>query len=339
MGFNYYLLIGANMAHELTRNKEGEIEMFYAGEVPWHRLGTKVEGLLTSNEALAAANLDWTVEFGELYTAMDYDGNHNLINKWRRTFRDDNDETLGIVGSRYTILQNYEAFDFMDELLGEIGAFYETAGSLKGGKSIWLMVRLPDHIKVADGDELVPYLLLKNSHDGSGAVTIAATMVRVVCQNTLTMALGGNSNKFKIRHTASMHDRVDSAREAIRLVNENIVTYSDTFRDMLNVELDEELYEEYILNVIDVDMEKSRGKNIYDTIENLYLTEETNQTGDMSGTLWSAYNAVTYWVDHERGLNQYGRRKDNADEAALFGSGATMKQKAYDEAVKLTASL
>jgi phage/plasmid-like protein (TIGR03299 family) len=323
------------MAHELTSNK-GEIEMFYAGEVPWHRLGTKVEGLLTSNEALEAAHLDWNVNFGEIYTNMDLDGNHNLIDKWRRTYRDDNDATLGIVGSRYTILQNYEAFDFMDELLGEIGAFYETAGSLKGGKSIWLMVRLPDHITVADGDELVPYLVLKNSHDGSGAVTIAAVMIRVVCANTLAMALGGNSNKFKIRHTASMHNRVEQAREAIRLVNENMVTYSDTFRDMLNLELTEEMFEEYILEVTGVDIEKSRGKNIYDTIESLYLNEETNQTGDMSGTLWAAYNAVTYWTDHERGLNQFGRRKDNADEAALFGSGATIKQKAYDEAVKLT---
>ena len=325
------------MAHELTENKNGEIEMFYAGEVPWHRLGTKVEGLLTSHEALQAAHLDWNVNFGEIYTGMDIDGNHNLIDKWRRTFRDDNDNTLGIVGSRYTILQNYEAFDFMDELLGEIGANYETAGSLKGGKSIWLMVRLPDHITIADGDDLIPYLVLKNSHDGSGAVTIAATMVRVVCANTLTMALGGhNANKFKIRHTASMHNRVDSAREAIRLVNSELVTYSDTFRNMLNVELTEEMFEEYVLEVTGVDIEKTRGKNIYDTIENLYLTEETNQTGDMTGTLWAAYNAISYWTDHERGLNQYGRRKDNADENALFGSGAVMKQKAYDEAVKLT---
>ena len=294
--------------------------------------------MLTSHEALQAAHLDWNVNFGELYTGMDIDGNHNLINKWRRTYRDDNDETLGIVGNRYTILQNYEAFDFMDELLGEIGANYETAGSLKGGKQVWLMVKLPNHITVAEGDEMIPYLLLKNSHDGSGAVTIAAVMVRVVCANTVALALQGAVAKTKIRHTASMHNKVEQARQAINLINENFVTYSDTFSEMLNVELTEEMFEEYILSVIDVDMEKTRGQNIYDTIENLYLTEETNQTGNMSGTLWAAFNAVSYWTDHERGLNQYGRRKDNADEAALFGSGAQMKQKAYDRAIELIAT-
>jgi phage/plasmid-like protein (TIGR03299 family) len=320
------------MAHELTVRKDGIVEMMYAGEMPWHRLGTKVEGLLTSAEAIEAAHLDWSVEFGEIYTAMDNIGGHNLIPKWRRTFRDDNDETLGIVGSRYTILQNAEAFDFMDELLGEIGAFYETAGSLKGGKSIWLMVRLPDHITVGEGDELVPYLVLKNSHDGTGAVTIAAVMVRVVCANTLSIALGGSSNQFKIRHTASMHNKVERAREAIELINENFHQYSTVFQEMLDRELSDDELEQYIIDVVDMDTTKSRGKNIYSHIESLYKNHATNNTGDMSGTLWAAYNAITYWVDHNRGLNQFGRRKTTADEAALFGSGATIKQKAYDEA-------
>ena len=326
------------MAHELTVRKDGIVEMMYAGDTPWHRLGTKVEGLLTSIEAIEAAHLDWSVEFGEIYTAKDILGEHSPIPKWRRTFRDDNNETLGIVGSRYTILQNAEAFEFMDELLGEIGAHYETAGSLKGGKSIWLMVRLPEHITVGGDDELIPYLLLKNSHDGSGAVTIAAVMIRVVCNNTLTMALRGNLSQFKIRHTASMHNRVEQARHAINLINENFHQYSTAFQEMLNKELTDDEVEQYIIDVVGMDTTKSRGKNIYSSIVSLYKNHETNNTGDMSGTLWAAYNAITYWVDHNRGLNQYGRRKNNADEAALFGSGSSIKQKAYDEAEVILAN-
>jgi len=155
--------------------------MFYVREAPWHGLGKRVEHALSSDSALQEAGLDWKVTQRSLLT-------DNLIEipGFKANIRETDQQLLGIVTDRYSIVQNQEAFGFTDQLLGE-GVRYETAGSLQNGKKVWLLARLPDNYMIL-GDRVSPYMVFSNSHDGSGSIKVAMTPIRVVCQNTLNLA-------------------------------------------------------------------------------------------------------------------------------------------------------
>ena len=163
-------------------------KMMWVGEKPWHGEGTKLENVATSAEAIEAAGLDWKVEKRGLYFAQT-DGTTQLIPGKYATVRTDNQVALGIVGKVYTPLQNKEAFSFFDSIVGVKEAMYHTAGSLGKGERVWILAKLPGYIKVTEDDVVEKYLLLANSHDGSSAVEMLFTPVRVVCQNTLNLAI------------------------------------------------------------------------------------------------------------------------------------------------------
>ncbi len=151
--------------------------MFYVREKPWHGLGTRIEKAPTSADALVYADLDWDVIQKAVYTE---DG--TLISGYKVNTRSTDNAALGIVSDRYKVVQNRDAFRFTDDLLGE-GVTYETAGALQGGRKAWMLARMPQRYIVA-GDEIAPYLVVMNSHDGSSGIKIAMTPVRVVCQNS-----------------------------------------------------------------------------------------------------------------------------------------------------------
>ncbi len=157
--------------------------MFSVRETPWHGLGRIVIDAPASREALELAGLDWQVESRNIYS-----GTGTMIPGYRANVRSTDDAVLGVVSDRYRIVQNEEAFQFTDDLLGE-GVTYETAGSLQGGKKVCMLAKMPEKYIIA-GDEVTPYLVFFNSHDGSSGVKVAMTPVRVVCQNTLNLALG-----------------------------------------------------------------------------------------------------------------------------------------------------
>ena len=186
--------------------------MFYTRTAPWHGLGVRVEEVLGSKEALNQAGLDWKVEQTDVYAASG-----ERIPGYKANIRDIDRSVLGIVGDRYKIVQNEEAFAFTDGLLGE-GVKYETAGSLAGGKIVWMLAKLPEKY-IISGDAIEPYLVFCNSHDGSGAIRVAMTPVRVVCQNTLNLALKGASRVWSARHTGNVMSRMDEARETLQLAN------------------------------------------------------------------------------------------------------------------------
>ena len=156
--------------------------MFYVREKPWHGLGVEVKEAPTSTDALVHAGLDWEVLQKNVYTE---DG--TLISGYKVNIRDSDNAALGIVSDRYRVVQNENAFRFTDDLLGA-GVTYETAGALQGGRRVWLLARMPERYIVA-GDEIAPYLVVMNAHDGSSGIKVAMTPIRVVCQNTLNLAL------------------------------------------------------------------------------------------------------------------------------------------------------
>ena len=192
--------------------------MFYVKEKPWHGMGTKVETAVTSADALHLAGLDWIVEPKPVYvenngifgTAME------AIPGYVANTRNADGQVLGIVTDSYKIVQNTDAFQFTDNLVGG-DVRYETAGSLANGKRVWLLAKLPDTEIV--GDKVERFLVFTNTFDGSGAVRVACTPIRVVCQNTLNYALHTAKRSWSVRHTANIHNRIAEAQQALQLEN------------------------------------------------------------------------------------------------------------------------
>ena len=184
--------------------------MFYVREKPWHGLGTLVAEAPASADALICAGLDWRVEQKDVYT-----GDGSLIPGYKVNLRSTDNAALGIVSDRYKVVQNEDAFQFTDDLLGE-GVTYETAGALQGGKKVWMLAKMPQRYFIA-GDEITPYLVVMNAHDGSSGIKVAMTPIRVVCQNTLNLALNRAKRIWTTKHTENVLSRVHEARETLQL--------------------------------------------------------------------------------------------------------------------------
>ena len=184
--------------------------MFYVREKPWHGLGTMVSEAPSSMDALVYAGLDWTVVQKDVYTD---DG--SIIPGYKVNLRSTDNASLGIVSDRYKVVQNEDAFRFTDDLLGE-GVTYETAGALQGGRKVWMLAKMP-HRYIISGDEITPYMVVMNSHDGSSGIKVAMTPIRVVCQNTLNLALSNAKRVWTTKHTENVMSRVHEARETLML--------------------------------------------------------------------------------------------------------------------------
>ena len=244
--------------------------MFSVRETPWHGLGRIIMDAPASREALELAGLDRQGESRNIYS-----GTGAMIPGYRANVRSTDDAVLGVVSDRYRIVQNEEAFQFTDDLLGE-GVTYETAGSLQGGKKVWMLARLPRKYLIA-GDQVEPYLVIFNSHDGSSGVKVAMTPIRVVCQNTLNLALNTAKRSWTARHTENVLLRVQDARETLQLdsnkLYENIVylemrsrgyevqvgKLDDTEIDFICYRGDEKLYIQVAYLITPADEEREFG--------------------------------------------------------------------------------
>ena len=198
--------------------------MFSVREKPWHCLGVVVEEAPSSEEALRLAGLDWRVVQKSLYT------NSGLVDGYKANVRESDNTVLGVVTDRYKVVQNTEAFAFTDNLLGE-GVKYETAGSLQGGKKVWILARLPREY-IMSGERITPYLVFSNTHDGSGAVKVAITPVRVVCNNTLNLALSTANRCFSMVHTGDIKGTDKDLLAAVLLGTANDDSDVDAFADI-----------------------------------------------------------------------------------------------------------
>ena len=209
------------MPADLTINSDGQIEMFYTGEAPWHRLGTEVSHALTSEEAIKAANMDWNVVTRPvLYTTPDSFIPKEIPNRVA-VVREDTNEVFTVASDRYTPLPNRKAFEFFDSVVGAGQAIYHTAGTINGGKKLWILAKLDGELKVTNNDILHKYILLGSSHDSSMPLSMMFTTVRVVCSNTFSLALDMNQKsngiKFTAKHTPSISTKAVSARQTLDL--------------------------------------------------------------------------------------------------------------------------
>ena len=198
--------------------------MFYVGETPWHRLGTKINTAPTSDEAIKIAGLDWDVVPMPIY-----DGNGREIPGYKVNQRSSDGKNLGIVTNRYKIVQNREAFAFTDALLGE-GVRYETAGSLASGKRVWMLARLENTTLCEENVD--PFLVFTNSHDGTGAVRVAITPVRVVCQNTLNFALNSADRHWSCAHKGDIQGKLEEARYTLESAERYMKALEEEFGEL-----------------------------------------------------------------------------------------------------------
>ena len=213
--------------------------MFYVRETPWHGLGTRVNEAPASKEALTAAGLDWSVLQEPIYTETE-----ELISGYKANVWDCDRHVLGVVTDRYKVIQNTEAFAFTDSLLGE-GVRYETAGSLLGGRKVWLLAHML-HEYIISGERISPYLLFSNAHDGSGAVRIALTPVRVVCNNTLNLALSTAKRSWSMMHTGDIRGKIKEAEDTLFRAESYMDELGKEFENLRTKKLTDKKVMEYI---------------------------------------------------------------------------------------------
>lgn len=282
--------------------------MFYVREVPWHGLGTKVHTAPSSAEALRLAGLDWNVVQQPIYT-----GDKELaIPGYKANVRDCDGKVLGVVSDRYKIIQNSEAFEFTDELLGE-GVRYETAGSLMGGKKVWILARMPREY-IISGEHVSPYLVFSNTHDGSGAIKAAITPIRVVCSNTLNFALATAKRSWSMIHTGNITDKLQEAKQTLFMAEKYMSEWGKDMETLRMKKLSDQQVIEYIEFLLPLEDEGSavQKKNIMRLREDMkrrYFDAPDLQ--DVGKNAYRFVNAVSDFATHSRPLRKTANYKEN----------------------------
>jgi phage/plasmid-like protein (TIGR03299 family) len=306
------------MAHELE-TVNGQTAFASLREPAWHGLGTVFSEEVTTAEMLKLAHLDnWNVRLEDVAIPEGFASDRSFSFVTRTNpFNSEQNDVLGVVGERYVPLQNEDLFDFGDLML-DGGGRWETAGSIKGGRQVFGSLAL-ERETVLDpngvSDKVNTYLLINTSHDGSVAIQASITPVRVVCANTLNLALSslkgnkGVKQSFKIRHTATASGKVQQAREALGLAN----TYMDKFdklaQEMISKEINKAKFDEIVALAYPAPEKDAKGSfkkynDKIDLIQSIYVGEYNNT---ISGTAWGAFNALTERLDWYRS----GRGGDN----------------------------
>lgn len=300
--------------------------MFYVRQAPWHGLGRNVKEALNSREALRAAGLDWTVEQSKIYT-----DNNQEVTGFRANIRSSDQSILGIVSNRYSVVQNDEAFSFTDALLGE-GVRYETAGSLNNGKKVWMLAKLPDKFQLLD-DEVCPYLVFSNSHDGSGCIKVAMTPIRVVCQNTLNLALKSTKRSWSTKHLGEIKNKLDDAITTLNLANRYLNELSKSAVKFNKTLLDHRQVKDYTERLLPYPESANRSPTQEKNIENMRqeLYYRYYDAPDLQHVEHSAYryiNAVSDFATHSEPLRKTKNYRENL--FAKVVEGHSMIDKAYE---------
>ena len=290
--------------------------MFSVREKPWHGLGTIVMEAPASAEALKLAGLDWTVEQEPVYT-----DNRELIKGYKANVRSSDRRVLGVVSDRYKVVQNTDAFSFTDELLGK-GVKYETAGSLQEGKKVWLLARLPKEYVIA-GERISSYLVFSNTHDGSGSVKVAVTPVRVVCNNTLNLALDTAKRSFSMIHTGNIHDKIQEAKDTLFMAENYMDNLGIEFEQLRRQKMTDAQVKEYIELLLPMEKEPTpiQSKNILklrrDMEQRYYEAPDLQKVGNNA---YRFINAVSDFATHSRPLRMTANYKENVFARTIDGN-------------------
>jgi phage/plasmid-like protein (TIGR03299 family) len=340
------------MAHNLNFNEQtGRYSFFSVQQKAWHGLGQIVQDYPTSAEAIRFAGLDYEVVKKPLYTKVSgmsqiENGiemeNELHVPDYFANVHTDNNAVLGVTGRDYHIVQNKEAFAFFDAIVGgEDGILYETAGALGKGERIFITAKLPDYIRVGNGDDVTEkYIFLTTSHDGSGSITAAFTPIRIVCQNTLNASLRNMTNVVRIKHTSGAKQRLENAHRVMGLANTLSIQLGQIFNQWTKVRVtDKEVYKliqlalcpnKETLEALKHGVEDELSTVFKNTVEDAFgyaMMSDTQQMETTKGTLFGAYNAVTGYYQNVR---SYKDDEAKLQSIVMGGTAQTKAQKAFD---------
>lgn len=310
--------------------------MFYVGEKPWHGLGTPLDESPTIEEALELAGMNWRVSKRPTYyeTITTNLGGGTGVRERETghfvTVRTDTGDPLGNVGTKYEVLDNIDAFRPF-EVIADYGYTLETAGVIDMGKKVWILAKTPNTYKVGD-DDIMDYILMYTSHDGSSGSCFRDVNIRVVCNNTLTWALSSKTqNEYKLRHTSSIKGRVEELTKNLETREGNVALAIGDMNRMTEVDMTPEMLKLYIETVMPWLKNRhkesvpelgifvrNRAKPVYEKITDLFY----NGAGNKGRTLWDAYNAITEYHDHAKNHKDWVK-------GTQFGSSNRDKSRAF----------
>jgi phage/plasmid-like protein (TIGR03299 family) len=320
-------------------------------EVPWHGIGTVLDGYASRDEMIRAAELDWTVEFrrlhvGGLYVPDDHeqidsvpefaalDGFYAVVRS-APAYPDRDGDVFSVAKSRYRFFQNEDIFQFGLDVIEQAGSFegaeFETAGALSGGRTIFVTLKIPGDIKIAGADSIEKYLVLASSHDGTKPFLALKSNVRVVCANTLNMALAGTQNRVVVRHTTNLKDRVEEAKRVLGFASRYEEEFAATMAKLAEADYTMAEFEKLAATLFPVkdEAKDSANKNAQLALIGNYVTSPT--LGATKETRYGALNAVTEYTQWARKYNNGDRTvAERQTESNWFGSNLTLGQSALD---------
>jgi phage/plasmid-like protein (TIGR03299 family) len=339
------------MGHEIRENDN----MFSVREVPWHGLGNVIEDYPTIEEAITASGLDWKASLAPIITDSGIMvHNHNAI------VREDTQTVLGVVGNRYQIYQNEEMWAFIEEFQKQSGIKLETAGSLRNGRTTWVLAK-NGTMETIKGDPIEEYFFFRNSFDGSSPISCLFTNIRVVCHNTLTAALRGTKNIFNVRHTASTDGQIKEVQKALGVRSKYQEKIGEAF-EILSKKQVTRTESEKILGDIIFPL-KTRTVQTVDENDNVVSFQEASKKAEtgrknnieavmnlvdngagtdiqgVRGNLYGLWNGITEWSDHEKRIRLGDDRVETEArlENAFFGTASKFKAEAFNELLKIAA--
>ena len=297
--------------------------MFYTREKPWHGLGTMVAEAPNSKDALRLAGLNWKVLQEPVYTE-----NEELIQGYKANVRDTDRKVLGVVTDRYKVIQNEEAFAFTDTLLGE-GVRYETAGSLQEGRRVWMLARLPREF-IIGGERISPYMVFSNTHDGSGTVKTALTPIRVVCNNTLNLALRTAKRSWSMIHTGDISGKIEEAKNTLFLADEYMTALGQEFENLRKIKLSEKQVLDYIKILLPMEenyslLQKRGVEKLRADMKMRYF--DAPDLKDVGNNGYRFVNAVSDFATHSTPRRKTANYKENI--FARTADGNPMIDRAY----------
>ena len=314
------------MAHEIEMI-DGKAQMAYAGDVPWHGLGTRVPADLTPEQMLEAAGLNWDVEKVEAFAKV---GGKNVSVNRSALVRTSDNKILDVVSNDWNPVQNSEAFEFFNDFISEGDMEMHTAGSLKGGQIVWALAKVKDSFELFGGDRVESYLHFTNFHKYGFSTDVRFTPIRVVCNNTLTLSLNTKVERMvKISHRREFEG--DNVKMMLGIAAEKLAKYKEMAQFLGSKRYNKENIVDYFKRVFPVAGGDKTKKEISKNAGVALGILETQPGAEFArGTWWQAFNSVTYLTDHLA-----GRTADTRMTSAWYGSNRGLKATALETAIEM----
>jgi len=332
------------MAHLINFDeKKGTHSFASHAEVAWHGLGQVVQQAMTAEEAITLANLDYEVAKTTIHAQIPSEVG-NIYSPYPdkfSTYRTDNNVPLGIVGGRYEIVQNKDAFSFFDAIIDQGEAIFETAGVLGQGERIFVTAKLPEDMLVG-GEPCSKYIILTNSHDGTSSIIAGFSTVRIVCNNTLQAALSGLTNRVMISHRIGAKEKLQEAYKVMSIASKYMTDVNDIFNQMAKTSISDENLKKYIVNVMKPEYKymlnkaeeeqiSTRFANQASAIYDFALSHPTQITDAARGTIWGAYNSISGYFNY---IQKY-KNDEQKFSSQMFGAANNKITKGFKTALEL----